>query len=264
MRNNGQVPGELVVQMRGISKSFGAVTALQDVDLDLYRGEVLGVVGDNGAGKSTLMKILNGALPPDKGHILIDGKTASFQNPRDAWSSGISTIYQELALFDNLDVAANVFSGRELTTRLLGVRFLQRRRMQREAAALLRELGIVVVSPKLLVERLSGGQRQMMAAARAIGFKSKVLILDEPTAALGVRESEVLLEHVIRLRDAGLGIILVTHRIPDVLQVGNRVMVLKGGRSQGVLSIGDCTLEDVVSLIVSGRDRDPASPRRGQ
>jgi ABC-type sugar transport system ATPase subunit len=253
--NGERGPGEVSVQMTGISKRFGAVQALHNVDLELRHGEILGLVGDNGAGKSTLMKILNGALIPDDGQILVDGIKRNIRSPRDAWSVGISTIYQELALFNNLDVAANVFSGRELTARVLGIRFLRRRRMEKEAGNLLRELNINLSSPRLLVERLSGGQRQMMAAARAIGFKSKVLILDEPTAALGVRESAVLLEHVTRLRDAGLGIILVTHRIPDVLAIGDRVMILKGGESQGVLSVGDCTLSDVVGLIVGGKPR---------
>jgi simple sugar transport system ATP-binding protein len=254
--NGERGPGEVAVQMSGISKRFGPVQALHNVDLELRHGEILGLVGDNGAGKSTLMKILNGAVIPDDGQILVDGVVCHIRSPRDAWSVGISTIYQELALFNNLDVAANVFSGRELTARVLGIRFLRRRRMEKEAGNLLRELNISLASPRLLVERLSGGQRQMMAAARAIGFKSRVLILDEPTAALGVRESAVLLEHVTRLREAGLGIILVTHRIPDVLAIGDRVMVLKGGESQGVLSVDGCTLNDIVGLIVGGKPRD--------
>jgi simple sugar transport system ATP-binding protein len=254
--NGERGPGDVAVQMSGISKRFGPVQALHNVDLELRHGEILGLVGDNGAGKSTLMKILNGAVIPDDGQILVDGVVRHIRSPRDAWSVGISTIYQELALFNNLDVAANVFSGRELTTRVLGIRFLRRRRMEKEAGNLLRELNISLASPRLLVERLSGGQRQMMAAARAIGFKSRVLILDEPTAALGVRESAVLLEHVTRLREAGLGIIMVTHRIPDVLAIGDRVMILKGGESQGVLSVDSCTLNDVVGLIVGGKPRD--------
>jgi len=244
---------EIVIQMKGISKAFGNVQALRNVDLELYRGEVLGLVGDNAAGKSTLMKILVGALSPDHGEIFIYGKPVVFQNPRDSRAFGIEMIYQDLALFNNLDVAANVFTERELTRKLLGVRFLDKRAMYQQTESFLKNLKIDISSPRLLVEKMSGGQRQMIAVTRATSFDSKILIMDEPGAALGVRENATLLLLIARLRDQGISIIVITHRLPDLLQVGNRVMVLKGGERQGVLNVKDSTLGDIESLIVRGR-----------
>ncbi len=241
-----------VVEMRGISKQFGTVQALKNVDLELRRGELLGLVGDNAAGKSTLMKTLFGSVIPDAGEIFIEGAKAELRNPRDAQALGLAMIYQDLAVFNNLDVAANVFTGREYTRRFLGITFLNRKRMEVESQALLDRLRINISSSKLLVERMSGGQRQMVAVARAIGFDARILIMDEPTAALGVKEANTLLDLMAGLRDQGISIILVTHRISDVLAIGDRVMVLKGGERQGVLDVEDSTLEDIESLIVRG------------
>ena len=241
-----------VVEMRGISKRFGTVEALNGVDLELRRGELLGLVGDNAAGKSTLMKTLFGAVIPDTGEIFIEGQKAQLRNPRDAQALGLAMIYQDLAVFNNLDVAANVFTGREHTRRVLGITLLNKKRMHDESQALLERLRINISSPKLLVERMSGGQRQMVAVARAIGFDASILIMDEPTAALGVKEANTLLDLMAELRNQGISIILVTHRISDVLAIGDRVMVLKGGERQGVLDVGDSTLEDVENLIVRG------------
>ncbi|MCY3904191.1 MAG: ATP-binding cassette domain-containing protein [Caldilineaceae bacterium] len=243
---------EHVVEMRGISKTFGTVQALNDVDLELRRGELLGLVGDNAAGKSTLMKTLFGSVIPDAGEIFIEGEKAELRNPRDAQALGLAMIYQDLAVFNNLDVAANVFTGREYTRRILGITFLNRKRMEEESQALLDRLRINISSSKLLVERMSGGQRQMVAVARAIGFDARILIMDEPTAALGVKEANTLLDLMAGLRDQGISIILITHRISDVLAIGDRVMVLKGGERQGVLDVEDSTLEDIESLIVRG------------
>lgn len=244
---------DYIIEMKDISKQFGAVQALSHVDLELRRGEILGLVGDNAAGKSTLMKVLYGAVIPDEGEIVIEGQSATIRSPRDAQDLGIGMIYQDLALFNNLDAALNVFTGREHTRHLLGIRFLDRKRMREESRELFKELKINIASPTLLVEKMSGGQRQMVACARAIGSKSNILIMDEPTAALGVKESTTLLELIAELRDQGISIILVTHRIPDVLAVGNRVMVLKGGERQGVLETEKSTLDDIVTLIVRGR-----------
>ncbi len=241
-----------VVEMRGISKRFGTVRALNNVDLELRRGELLGLVGDNAAGKSTLMKTLFGSVIPDAGEIFIEGTKAELRNPRDAQALGLAMIYQDLAVFNNLDVAANVFTGREYTKRILGITFLNRKRMEVESQALLDRLRINISSSKLLVERMSGGQRQMVAVARAIGFDARILIMDEPTAALGVKEANTLLDLMAGLRDQGISIILITHRISDVLAIGDRVMVLKGGERQGVLDVEDSTLEDIESLIVRG------------
>lgn len=245
--------GDYVVEMKGVSKSYGSVKALTNVNLELRHGEILGLLGDNAAGKSTLMKILTGAVLPDEGEIFIGPQRVTFHNPRDSRALGIEMIYQDLALFANLDVAANIFAGKEHTKRILGIRFLNKKKMYRQTDALMQELGIHIESPRRLAARLSGGQRQMVAAARATGFECKVLIMDEPTASLGVTESNTLLDLIRRLRDQGLSIILITHRIPDILSIGDRLMVLKGGERQGVLEVSKSTLEDVEGLIVKGR-----------
>ncbi len=244
---------EHVVQMKGISKGFGAVQALKNVDLELRRGEILGLVGDNGAGKSTLVKVLYGAMAPDEGEILVEGQVAQMRSPRDAQALGIGMIYQDLALFNNLDVAANVFTGRETTRRWLGLSFLDQRPMYEQTTQLVNRLKVKIASPRMLVEKMSGGQRQMVAVARAIGCECKILIMDEPTAALGVKEATTLLEIISGLKEQGISIILITHRLPDVLTVGDRIMVLKGGERVGMLQVGRCSLDDVVTCIVRGR-----------
>lgn len=244
---------DYIVEMKGISKRFGAVQALNNVDLELRRGEILGLVGDNAAGKSTLMKILLGAYLPDSGEIFVEGEKAHIHGPRDARDLGISMVYQDLALFDTLDVASNIFAAREPTRRVLGIKLLDKRTMRAQTRALLSRMKVNISSPDLLVERMSGGQRQMVAAARALAFATKILVLDEPTAALGVREANTLLKQIKEWKEQGLSIILITQRIPDVLAVGDRVMVLKGGVRQDVLNVPECTLDDVVNLIIKGR-----------
>jgi ribose transport system ATP-binding protein len=251
--------GEYALHMHGISKHFGGVQALTNVDLELRRGELLGLVGDNAAGKSTLMKIAAGAVVPDQGHLRVDGRPVTLRSPADARTAGIEMIYQDLALFDDEDVAANIFMGRERVRRVLGMRVLDRRAMWEESARLLERLNINVASPRLSVRRMSGGQRQMIALAQAVAFESKILILDEPTAALGVREANTLLEFVQTLKHH-VSMIMITQRIPEVLAIADRVMVLKGGVRQGVLNVPDTTLEDVVSLIVGGRTGDDTDP----
>lgn len=243
-----------IVEMKGISKKFGAVQALNQVDFELRRGEIIGLAGDNGAGKSTLMKVLAGAILPEAGQIYLEGQEVKIHNPEDAHNLGIAMIYQDLALFNNLDVAANIFIGRERTKGSVGVLdVLDKKGMYEKAQELISRLQVNISSPKLLVAQMSGGQRQMVACARAIAFQSKVLIMDEPTAALGVTEANTLLNLIKGLKDVGLSIILITQRIPDILAIGDRVMVLKGGERQGVLNVKDCTLDDVVSLIIKGR-----------
>ncbi len=243
---------EHIVEMRGISKSFGGVQALSRVDLELRRGEIMGIVGDNGAGKSTLMKILAGAYLPDEGETYIDGQQAAIKTPQDAFRLGIGMIYQDLALFNNLDVARNIYVGRDLARGPFHA-FLDKRRMYERAEQLIRELRVDIKSPKLNVARMSGGQRQMVACARAIAFESKILIMDEPTAALGVTEANELLALVRHLKGMGISILLITQRIPDILSIADRVFVLKGGRRQDVLEVGRVTLDDVVTLIVKGK-----------
>jgi len=246
---------EYVVEMKGICKRFGGVDALRSVDLELRRGEIMGIAGDNGAGKSTLMKILSGAYVADEGDILIDGQKADIRNPQDATHLGIAMIYQDLALFNNLDVARNIFIGRECARGPFKL-LLDKQTMYKRAEELIQELRVDIKSPKLGVARMSGGQRQMVACARAIAFRSKILIMDEPTAALGVTEAGKLLSLIGNLKERGLSILLITQRIPDILAIADRVFVLKGGQRQDVLEVGKVTLDDVVTMIVKGKDRN--------
>ncbi len=250
---------DYVVEMKGICKSFSGVQALRNVDLELRRGEIMGIVGDNGAGKSTLMKVLSGAHLADEGEVFIDGKKAHIRNPQDAYNLGIGMIYQDLALFNNLDVARNIFVGRELVHGPLGL-FLDKKSMYKKAESLIRDLRVDIKSPKLNVARMSGGQRQMIACARAIAFDSKILIMDEPTAALGVTEANKLLGLIRNLKTMGLSILLITQRIPDILAIADRVFVLKGGQRQDILEVSQVTLDDVVTMIVKGKDRNGNHP----
>ncbi len=243
---------EYIVEMKGICKRFGGVQALRNVDMELRRGEIMGVVGDNGAGKSTLMKILSGAYMADAGEIFIDGQKAHIHNPQDAFNLGISMIYQDLALFDNLDVARNIFIGREIVRGPFGL-FMNKKRMYKRTEEVISDLRVDIKSPKLNVARMSGGQRQMVACARATAFKSKVLIMDEPTAALGVTEASKLLGLIRNLKEMGLSILLITQRIPDILAIADRVFVLKGGRRQDIMEVSQVCLDDVVTMIVKGK-----------
>jgi ABC-type sugar transport system ATPase subunit len=245
---------EYIVVMKGICKRFGGIQALKNVDLELRRGEIMGLVGDNGAGKSTLMKILSGAYLADVGEIYIDGRKAHIQNPQDAFNLGVGMIYQDLALFNNLDVAKNIFIGRELTRGPFGL-LMDKKRMYNRAEEVIRDFRVDIKSPRMNVARMSGGQRQMVACARAIAFQSKVLIMDEPTAALGVTEASKLLGLIKGLKDMGLSILLITQRIPDILAIANRVFVLKGGQRQDILEVSKVCLDDVVEMIIKGKDR---------
>lgn len=244
---------ENAVEMKGIYKSFGGVHALENVDLELRQGEIMGIVGDNGAGKSTLMKVLSGAHQADQGEIYVFGERAEIKNPLDSFKLGISMIYQDLALFDNLDVARNIFVGRELVQGPLSIT-LDKKTMYKRAEELIKELKVDIKSPRLNVARMSGGQRQMIACARAVAFQSKIMIMDEPTAALGVTEANKLLGLIRNLKNLGLSILLITQRIPDILAIADRVFVLKGGVRQDVLNVSDVTLDDIVTLIVKGKD----------
>jgi len=246
---------EYTVEMKGICKSFGGVQALKSVDLELKRGEIMGIVGDNGAGKSTLMKILSGAYQADEGEIYLDGQKVHIHNPHTAFNLGIGMIYQDLALFNNLDVARNIFIGRELVRGPFNV-LMDKKKMYNRAEEVIRDLRVDIKSPKMNVARMSGGQRQMVACARAIAFESKVLIMDEPTAALGVTEANKLLGLIRNLKDMGLSILLITQRIPDILAIADRVFVLKGGQRQDILEVSKVTLDDVVTMIVKGRVRN--------
>lgn len=220
-----------VVEMVDIKKHFGAVQALRGVDLTLRHNEVLGLVGDNAAGKSTLMKVLSGAYIPDGGEIRIEGRKTSFENPMDARRQGIEMVYQDYALANNLDVSANVFMGREVARIKLGpLGVMDYPYMEQETQALLERLRIRIPSVRQKVERLSGGQRQAVAIARATAFDAKVIIMDEPTAALSVAAIDQVLELVLELKAQGASIIIISHRLEDIYRVGDRMIVLRHGR----------------------------------
>ncbi len=228
-----------VVEMRNIKKSFAAVQALKGIDLVLHHNEVLGLLGDNAAGKSTLMKVLSGAYIPDEGDILIDGEKVQLTDPWHARQMGIEMVYQDLALANNLDVTANVFMGREVVGTKLGpIGVMNSHHMELETQRLLDRLKIDIPSVRLLVERLSGGQRQAVAIARATAFNSKVTIMDEPTAALSVAAISKVLDLVRELKAQGASIIIISHRLEDVYQVSDRMVVLRQGRK-----VLDCPVE---------------------
>jgi len=243
-----------IVQMKNICKHFGGVEALKDIDLTLYEGEVLGLVGDNGAGKSTLIKILAGAIPADKGEIFFRGKKVDIRGPKDSRELGIETVYQDLALIDNLDVPANVFIGREVKRQKLGRVFniMNLKKMEETTRRLLDQLEIIVKSLRERVRNLSGGQRQSVAIAKAIFFNAKVLIMDEPTAALAVEETAKVFNLVRRLRDRGVSITYISHNINDILEISDRIVVLKTGKFVGVRKKEETTKDEVVKMIISG------------
>jgi simple sugar transport system ATP-binding protein len=240
--------GTPIVEMRGIDKAFGAVQALRRVNLRLMPEEILGLVGDNAAGKSTLMKILTGAYPRDAGEILIDGRPTHFRSPHDSRDAGIEMIYQDFALCGNMDVAQNVFLGRWPRRGL----FIDRRKMYAEANAVLARLKVEVNSVYQKVESLSGGRQQSVAIARAISFDPKVLILDEPTANLSSAATKRVLETMTELKRQGVAQIIISHRLADIFEVGDRIMVLKRGASVGERRISETSEEEVLELIVQG------------
>ncbi len=247
-----------VVEMQNIKKRFGAVQALRGVDLALQRGEVLGLVGDNAAGKSTLMKVLSGAYLPDEGQILISGKKVHLTNPEDSRRLGIEMVYQDFALAGNLDVAANVFLGREAVRWNLGpIKIMNKRAMEEQARDLIDRLKIDISSVRLKVEKLSGGQRQAVAIGRATAFDAKVIIMDEPTAALSVAAIGKVLDLVHELKAHDCGIIFISHRLEDIYEVSDRVIVLRQGRKVADRSVsGDIHefRELVVAYMVGAKD----------
>jgi len=237
--------GTPLVELRNITKSYGAVTSLRSVNLTLQQGEVLGLVGDNGAGKSTVMKVLAGAEQPDSGEILVAGETVTFASPKDARIQRIGMVYQDLALCGSLDVASNFFLGREPHNGPL----LDRARMHEETAEQLALLGVKVKSTYQEISRLSGGQRQSVAIARAVSLNPDILILDEPTAALAVAEVEQVLNLIQTVSARGVGVILITHRLQDLFRVCDRIAVMYEGQSLESVPITELTIESLVGLI---------------
>ena len=243
------------LSVRGATKRFGAVVALDGVDVEARRGEVLALLGDNGAGKSTLIKCITGVHRMDAGTIAMDGVPVEVGSPAVARALGIETVYQDLALFDNLDPAANFYAGREMTTpRWLprGLRLVRRRAMVEATVVVLRRLEVGLADVNTPVGLMSGGQRQAVAVARAAAFATKVVILDEPTAALGVRESRHVLDLILRLRAEGLAIIVVSHAMDHVMEIADRAVVMRRGRTVGELVPRPENKEQIVSLIVGG------------
>ena len=241
-----------VLTVNNVSKRFGGVHALNDVSLELFAGEVLALAGDNGAGKSTLIKIISGVHRPDEGSLWYNGAEAHFENPQQARAHGIETIYQDLALADNLDVGANVFLGREPVRHLLGFPFLDRKRMRTEAAEALRPLDIRIHRFDLPLRALSGGQRQAVAIGRAVHWKAKVLIMDEPTAALGVPEQRKVIALIKGLKQSGVGVIFISHNLVDIFAVSDRIVVLRRGIKAGERNMTETTPDEIVRLMVGG------------
>jgi ABC-type sugar transport system ATPase subunit len=244
---------EPTVELRGIRKSYGHVDALRGVDLTVHPGQVTALVGDNGAGKSTAVKVLSGVIAPDGGEMRVDGVAERFTSPLEARASGIETVYQDLALAADLDPAANLFLGREtLRSGPLGrwFRFLDFAAMERETEERLRELRIELgPGARRAVDALSGGQRQAVAIARATSWSRKLLILDEPTAALGVQQTEVVFDLVRRMRDRGQAVLVVLHNIPQVFEIADRIAVLRLGQTVGEFATGDTSMGEVVGLM---------------
>jgi fructose transport system ATP-binding protein len=243
---------EPLFEARGIVKRFGHVTALSGADFELYSGEVLAVIGDNGAGKSTLIKVLSGALQPDEGEIRLDGEEVHFRTPLDARRAGIETVYQDLAVAPALDIASNLFLGREVRRGgPLGrvFRMLDKRAMRKEAARALSELHIGVQSVRAAVEDLSGGQRQGVAVARAAAWGRRVVIMDEPTAALGVKETAQVVALIKRVRERGLPVILISHDMPNVFELADRIHIMRLGKRAAVVTPKTHSMQEAVAIM---------------
>jgi len=242
--------------MRDISISFGGIKAVDHVTIDLHPGEVVGLLGHNGAGKSTLIKCLSGAYQADSGQILIDGKPVEISNPRDARAQNIETIYQTLALADNLDAASNLFLGREIVTPF---GFVNESKMEAETRKIMHRLNPNFQKFNVPVSDLSGGQRQSVAIARAVYFNARILIMDEPTAALGPQETQMVAELIEELKKQGLGIFLIEHDIHNIMKLCDRASVMKNGQLVGTVNVDEVTDEDILGMIILGKKPEKAA-----
>jgi fructose transport system ATP-binding protein len=243
---------EPILQARGLVKRYGHVVALDVADLELYPGEILAIIGDNGAGKSTLIKALSGAVHPDEGEISLDGERVHFRSPRDARRAGIETVYQDLAVAPSLDIASNIFLGREVRRRGpqgAVLRMLNKRAMRREATRHFEELRIGIRSMAQPVENLSGGQRQGVAVARAATWAQRVVIMDEPTAALGVKETRQVLDLIQRVRERGLPVILISHDMPNVFELADRIQIMRLGRRVAIVTPQTHSMSEAVAIM---------------
>jgi D-xylose transport system ATP-binding protein len=245
------------LELRAVTKSFGSVQALESVDFEVRDGEVMALVGDNGAGKSTLIKSVAGIHPIDSGEVLFDGEPVTIHGPKDAVKLGIEVVYQDLALCDNLDVVQNMYLGREAHD---AFQVLKEPEMEQRTAETMKSLAVTTIrSTRQRVASLSGGQRQSVAVARAVMWNSRVVILDEPTAALGVAQTRQVLELVKRLADQGLAVVIVSHNLVDVFEVANRITVLRLGRNVGVYEREKVTPTQIVEAITAGKAEEPAA-----
>jgi len=240
--------------MRGVSKRFGGVHALERVDFHLRRDEIVGLIGDNGAGKSTLIKILAGIHRPDEGEITFEGRQVQIHNPKEAKLLGIETVYQELALVDNLDVPGNIFLGREPTVKIPWLNIIDKRKMEQRANQILERLKIKIGSMHSPVANLSGGQRQAVAISRALYTNPKVAIMDEPTAALAVKEVGKVLDLICRLKESGVSVIFISHTLQEIFSISDRVVILRKGRKVGDVAAGELTIDEAVKLMVGGEE----------
>lgn len=242
---------EYLVEMRGIKKSFGRIQALKGVDFYVKGQEIVGLLGDNGAGKSTLIKILVGYYQPDEGEIYFEGKKVSFKSPWDSRKVGVETVYQDLALVNLMPIWRNFFLGREIVRKIGPIKFLEVKKMKKIAKEILKEVGITIRSPDETVAFLSGGERQAVAIARAMYFGAKLLILDEPTAALSVGETRKVLEHILEVKKRGVSVIFITHNIYHVYEVADRLVLLEKGEKIGDYNKEDITPEKVMDIIAA-------------
>ncbi len=259
----GRPVAEAVLEARGVIKHFGHVRALDGADFTVFPGEVVALIGDNGAGKSTLVNVLSGVIRPEGGSVLVDGRPVQLTSPADARQHGIETVYQDLALAPDLDAAANLHLGREIYL-IPFLRVLNRAAMRRSAVAAFAELGVELPDVSAPVATLSGGQRQSVAVARAVAYASRIIFLDEPTAALGVVQRGRVLDTIRRVRDRGMSVVLISHNMPEVLAVADRVEVLRLGRRVAVFRAADTSVEELVGAMTGALDVNPdAGPGAG-
>jgi D-xylose transport system ATP-binding protein len=246
-----------LLALKGISKRYGAVQALDGVDFEVYAGEVVGLVGDNGAGKSTLVKVISGIVPPDHGEISMEGVPVAIRTPEDAAQLGIATVYQDLALADNLDVVANLFLGQEALSRgpARATAQLDEIAMEHRSHELLEQFAVTIPNVRTEVAALSGGQRQQVAVARSLLGEPKLVLLDEPTAALGVAQTAQVLRLIKQLRERGLGVMVISHNLADVFEVADRIFVLRLGHPAGAFEVAQATQDDVVAAITGAHLR---------
>ena len=236
-----------------VSKRFGGIHALSHIDMELYAGEILGLVGDNGAGKSTLLKILTGAYKPSSGQLYFEGREVVIRSPQHSRELGIEMVYQHLALCKKLDIVSNLFLGREFSWSLFGcIHFLQKKKMEKMAIETLKELKISIQDHREIINNLSGGQQQAVAIGKAVRFNPKVVLMDEPTANLAVRESSKVLDLMLKLKHDGLALVFVTHRLKDIFEVSDRIFILRGGEQVDCVKTADINQEELVKLMFLG------------